>query len=108
VQRGLSIVFLHGGLHESRARVLRVLSTRPTDEGIFHLEHEEVNPRKVEQEPEEGSVPLPVPVGGTTVILDGTVSSKISELMKQRVRLADQPTFRTWGRRAITVGSWKS
>jgi hypothetical protein len=32
--------------------VLRVLSTRPTDEGIFHLEHEDVNPRKVEQEPE--------------------------------------------------------
>jgi len=30
--------------------VLRVLSTRPTDKGIFHLEHEDVNPRKVEQE----------------------------------------------------------
>jgi hypothetical protein len=49
--------------------VLRVLSTRPTDEEIFHLEHEDVNPRKVEQEPEEKPeeepVPLPVPVGGT-------------------------------------------
>jgi outer membrane biosynthesis protein TonB len=69
--------------------VLRVLSTRPTDEEIFHLEHEDVNPRKVEQkpeekpeeepeqepeeepeekpeeEPEEEPVPLPVPVGGT-------------------------------------------
>ena len=33
--------------------VLRVLSTRPTDEEIFDLEHEDVNPRKVEQEPEE-------------------------------------------------------
>src|SRR5216684_2609062 len=53
--------------------VLRVLSTRPTDEEIFHLEHEDVNPRKVEQEPEEEPekepeekpeeepVPLPVP-----------------------------------------------
>ena len=73
--------------------VLRVRSTRPTDEEIFHLEHEDVNPRKVEQkpeeepeeepeekpeekpeeepeeepeqEPEEEPVPLPVPVGGT-------------------------------------------
>jgi hypothetical protein len=57
--------------------VLRVLSTQPTDEEIFHLEHEDVNPRKVEQEPEEKPeeepeekpeeepVPLPVPVGGT-------------------------------------------
>ena len=65
--------------------VLRVLSTRPTDEEIFHLEHEDVNPRKVEQKPEEKPeeepeqepeeepeekpeeepVPLPVPVGGT-------------------------------------------
>jgi len=27
--------------------VLRVLSTRPTDEEIFHLEHEDVNLRKV-------------------------------------------------------------
>ena len=49
--------------------VLRVLSTQPTDEEIFHLEHEDVNPRKVEQEPEEEPeeepVPLPVPVGGT-------------------------------------------
>jgi len=48
--------------------VLRVLSTQPTDEEIFHLEHEDVNPRKVEQEPEEKPeeepVPLPVPVGG--------------------------------------------
>ena len=60
--------------------VLRVLSTQPTDEEIFHLEHENVNPRKVEQgpeeepeeepeekpeeEPEEEPVPLPVPVGG--------------------------------------------
>jgi len=47
--------------------VLRVLSTRPTDEEIFHLEHEDVNSRKVEQEPEEKPeeepVPLPVPVG---------------------------------------------
>ena len=43
--------------------VLRVLSTRPTDEEIFHLEHEDVNPRKAEQEPEEEPVPLPVPVG---------------------------------------------
>jgi hypothetical protein len=51
--------------------VLRVLSTRPTDEEIFHLEHEDVNPRKAEQEPEEQPeeepeeepVPLPVPVG---------------------------------------------
>ena len=63
--------------------VLRVLSTRPTDEEIFHLEHEDVNPRKVEQKPEEKPeeepeqepeeepeekpeeepVPLPVPVG---------------------------------------------
>src|SRR5439155_18963559 len=33
--------------------VLRVLSTRPTDEEIFHLKHEDVNPRKVEQKPEE-------------------------------------------------------
>jgi hypothetical protein len=65
--------------------VLRVLSTQPTDEDNFHLEHEDVNPRKVEQEPEEEPeeapeeepeerpeeepeeepVPLPVPVGGT-------------------------------------------
>jgi hypothetical protein len=65
--------------------VLRVLSTQPTDEEIFHLEHEDVNPRKVEQEPEEKPkeepeerpeeepeekpeeepAPLPVPVGGT-------------------------------------------
>jgi len=57
--------------------VLRVLSTQPTDEETFHLEHEDVNPRKVEQEleekpeeepeekPEEEPVPLPVPVGGT-------------------------------------------
>ena len=69
--------------------VLRVLSTQPTDEEILHLEHEDVNPRKVEQEPEEKPeqepeekpekepeekpeeepeeepVPLPVPVGGT-------------------------------------------
>jgi hypothetical protein len=56
--------------------VLRVLSTQPTDEMILHLEHEDVNPRKVEQEPEEEPeqepeeepeeepVPLPVPVGG--------------------------------------------
>ena len=59
--------------------VLRVLSTRPSDEEIFHLEHEDVNPRKAEQEPEEKPeeepeqepeekpeeelVPLPVPVG---------------------------------------------
>jgi len=35
--------------------VLRVLSTRPTDEEIFHLEHEDVNPRKAEQEPEAGT-----------------------------------------------------
>jgi hypothetical protein len=69
--------------------VLRVLSTQPTDEVILRLEHEDVNPRKVEQEPEEKPeqepeeepekepeekpeeepeeepVPLPVPVGGT-------------------------------------------
>ncbi len=71
--------------------VLRVLSTRPTDEEIFHLEHEDVNPRKVEQEPEEKPeeepeqepeekpeeepeeepVPLPVPVGGTLSSLTG-------------------------------------
>ncbi len=56
--------------------VLRGLSTQPTDEEIFHREHEDVNPRKVEQEPEEEPeaepeekpeeepVPLPVPVGG--------------------------------------------
>ena len=52
--------------------VLRVPSTQPTDEEIFHLEHEDVNLRKVEQEPEEEPeekpeeepVPLPVPVGG--------------------------------------------
>jgi hypothetical protein len=59
--------------------VLRVLSTRPTDDEIFHLEHEDVNPRKVEQEPEEEPeeepVPLPVPVGRHPVILDGAVSS---------------------------------
>jgi hypothetical protein len=55
--------------------VLRVLSARPTDEEIFHLEHEDVNPRKVEQEPEEEPVPLRVPVGRHPVILDGTVSS---------------------------------
>jgi len=41
--------------------VLRVLSTPPTDEEIFHLEHEDVNPRTVEQEPEEEPVPLPFP-----------------------------------------------
>lgn len=65
--------------------VLRVLSRQPTDEESFHLEHGDVNPRKVEQEPEEKPeeepeekpveepeekpeeepVPLPVPVGGT-------------------------------------------
>jgi len=57
--------------------MLKVLSTRPTDEEIFHLEHGDVDPRKVEQEPEqepeeepeekpeEEPVPLPVPVGGT-------------------------------------------
>jgi hypothetical protein len=65
--------------------VLRVLSTQPSGEEILHLEHEDVNPRKVEQEPEEKPeqepeeepeekpeeepeeepVPLPVPVGGT-------------------------------------------
>jgi hypothetical protein len=73
--------------------VLRVLSTRPTDEEIFHLEHEDVSPRKVEQEPEEEPeqepeekpeeepeekpeekpeeepVPLPVPVGGNLLSL---------------------------------------
>jgi len=62
--------------------VLRVLSTRPTDEEIFHLEHEDVNSRKVEQEPEEKPeeepeeepVPLPVPVGGT-------LSSRVSQLL---------------------------
>jgi hypothetical protein len=46
--------------------VLRVLSTQPPDEEIFHLEHGDVNPRKVEQEPEEKPeeepVPLPLPV----------------------------------------------
>jgi hypothetical protein len=65
--------------------VLRVLSTQPTHEEIFHLEDEDVNPRKVEQEPEkkpkeepeerpeeepeekpeEEPAPLPVAVGGT-------------------------------------------
>src|SRR5258708_26527243 len=69
--------------------MLKVLSTRPTDEEIFHLEHGDVDPRKVEQEPEQEPeeepedepeekpedepeeepvplpVPLPVPVGGT-------------------------------------------
>ena len=49
--------------------VLRVLSTQPTGEEILHLEHEEANPRKVEQEleekPEEEPVPLPVPIGCT-------------------------------------------
>jgi len=112
--------------------VLRVLSTRPTDEEIFHLEHEDVNPRKVEQKPEEEPeeepeekpeeepeepeeepaeepVPLPVPVGGTLSSWTArSVSFKSSALMKQRVRLADQLTFRTWGCRPITVGSWKS
>jgi hypothetical protein len=52
--------------------VLRALSTQPTDAEVFHLEHEDVNPRKVdhepeekpEEEPEEEPVPLPVPVGG--------------------------------------------
>ena len=101
--------------------VLRVLSARPTDEEIFHLEHEDVNPRKVEQkpeeepeekpeeEPEEEPVPLPVPVGGTLSSWKArSVSFKSSALMKQRVRLADQLTFRTWGCRPITVGSWKS
>ena len=67
--------------------VLRVLSTRPTDEEIFHLEHEDVNPRKVEQEPEEKPeeepeeepVPLTVPVGGTLSSLTGqSVSFKKS------------------------------
>ncbi len=77
--------------------VLRVLSRQPTDEEIFHLEHEDVDPRKVEQEPEEKPeqepeekpgeepekepeekpeeepVPLPVPVGHA-VICDGPVS----------------------------------
>jgi len=51
-------------LHESRARdelVLRVLSTQHTDEEIFDLGHEGVNPREVEQEPEEEPVPLPFP-----------------------------------------------
>lgn len=63
---------------------MRVLCTQPTDEEIFHLEHEAVNPRKLKQEPEEEPakepeekpeeepeerpeeepVPLPVPVGG--------------------------------------------
>jgi hypothetical protein len=47
---------------------LRVLSTQSIDEETFHLEHEDVDPRKVEQEPEEEPeeepVPLPVPVGG--------------------------------------------
>ena len=105
--------------------VLRVLSTQPTDEDIFHLEHEDVNPRKVEQEPEEEPeeapeerpeeepeeepVPLPVPVGGTGHLgRHGQCHSKSSELMKQRVRLADQPTLRTWGCRSISAGSWKS
>src|SRR6266404_912641 len=57
--------------------LLRVLSTQPTDEEIFHIEQEVVNSRKVEQEPEEEPeekpeeepeeepVPLPIPVGGT-------------------------------------------
>jgi len=101
--------------------VLRVLSTRPTDEEIFHLKREDVNPRKVEQKPEEEPeekpeekpeeepVPLPVPVGGTLSSWTArSVSFKSSALMKQRVRLADQLTFRTWGCRPITVGSWKS
>ncbi len=42
--------------------VLRVLSTQPTDKEIFHLEHEDVNPRKVEQEPEEKPEEEPVPL----------------------------------------------
>src|SRR6266704_1136491 len=49
--------------------VLRVLSTQPTGEEILQLEHEEANPRKVEQDleekPEEEPVPLPVPIGCT-------------------------------------------
>ena len=80
--------------------VLRVLSTRPTDEEIFHLKHEDVNPRKVEQKPEEEPeeqpeekpeekpeeepVPLPVPVGGTLSSWTArSVSFKSSALMKQ-------------------------
>jgi len=88
VQRGLSFVFLPGfymNPEQEIELVLRVLSTQPTDGEIVHLEHEDVNPRKVEQEPEEEPeeepeqeteekpeeepeeepVPLPVPVGGT-------------------------------------------
>ena len=73
--------------------MLRVLSTQPADEEIFHLENEDVNPHKVEQEPEEKSdqepeeepeeepVPLPVPVGGT-------LSSRVSQL---------RPDFATCG-----------
>ncbi len=76
--------------------VLRVLSTRPTDEEIFHLKREDVNPRKVEQKPEEEPeekpeekpeeepVPLPVPVGGTLSSWTArSVSFKSSALMKQ-------------------------
>jgi hypothetical protein len=33
--------------------MLRVLSTQPADEEIFHLENEDVNPWQVEPEPEE-------------------------------------------------------
>jgi outer membrane biosynthesis protein TonB len=109
--------------------VLRVLSTRPTDEEIFHLEHEDVNPRKVEQkpeeepeeepeekpeekpeeepedepeeEPEEEPVPLPVPVGGTLSSWTArSVHSKSSELMKQRVGL---PTSRHSGLGAVAL-----
>jgi hypothetical protein len=71
--------------------VLRVLSTQPTGEEILHLEHEDVNPRKVEQEPEEKPeqepeeepeekpeeepVPLPVPVGGTVSVVQKVPNS---------------------------------
>src|SRR6266704_2786150 len=44
--------------------VLRVLSTKPTGEEIVHLEQEEANRHKDEQEPEEKTVAVPVPVGG--------------------------------------------
>jgi len=60
------------------------------DEEIFHLEHEDVNPRKVEQEPEEEPVPLPVPVGGQpSSIFFKIISALLTASVMQASRAAE-------------------
>jgi hypothetical protein len=68
--KGLSLERVALNPEQEIELVLRVLSTRPTDEEIFHLEHEDVNPRKAEQEPEEKpeEEPEQEPEAGTRVL----------------------------------------